>query len=282
MEEITCIEKIRSKMSELTTTELRIAEYVLNNYEKVLTSNISELSENANVSDASVVRFSRSLGYKGYQDFKINAAKDVLPKDKHFNPVLQKEDDEITICNKIFGSDINVLKNTLAGLEVNKISEVANMIAKANKLVFFGSGGSVIVGRDAQHKFLKIGIHAIVHEDVDMQLMSASLMKKGDLAFCISHSGSNYNLVKCMEIASEKGARTVALVSQGKTPLSKLADIAIFSVSEETMFKSESLSTRIAQLAIIDVLVAIIAMKNYDDSYLAIQETRKSTSQNKF
>ena len=80
-------------MNHLTNTEAKIAKYVLDHYDQVLSSNITELAEQAGVSDASVVRFCKSLGYKGYQDFKINAARDLLPKEKHLNPSLEPSDD---------------------------------------------------------------------------------------------------------------------------------------------------------------------------------------------
>lgn len=265
----------------LTNTEVKVANYVLENYEEVLNCNITELAENAGVSDASVVRFCKSIGYKGYQDFKVNAARDVLPREKHFNPSLEKGDDMETICKKIFTSEVNVLNRTLAGMDMNAFAKVAEQIRNAKKLIFFGSGGSLLVGKDAQHKFMKIGIRAFVYDDMDLQLMVSSLMEEGELAFGISHSGSNYRVMNCLKNAKENGAATVALVSQGKTPLSKLADTVLYSASEETMFRSESVSTRIAQLAMIDALVAIVAFDDYEHSYHAIQRTRKATSENK-
>ena len=102
MVESSCKEIIRGRMNYLTNTERKIANYVLENYDQVLNSNITELAENAKVSDASVVRFCRSLGYKGYQDFKINAAKDVLPREKHLNPILEESDSPDVICRKNF------------------------------------------------------------------------------------------------------------------------------------------------------------------------------------
>lgn len=282
MVEISCKEKIRGRMHLMTITEMKIADYVLNNYEAVLNNNITELAENSGVSDASVVRFCKGLGYKGYQDFKVNAARDVLPKDKHFNPSLKQSDDDETICKKIFSSEIEVLKRTLSSLDMDTISNIVEIILNAKKIIFFGSGGSLLVGKDAQHKFMKIGISIFVYEDIDMQLMSSSLMKKEDVALCISHSGSNYNVLQCLKNAKENGAKTIALVTQGKTPISKSADFVLYTASEETMFRSESVSTRIAQLAVLDTLISIVAFRNYDKSYQAIQETRKSTSQNKF
>ena len=276
-----CKEKILGRMHLLTNTEMKLASYILEHYEEVLNYNITELAEEAGVSDASVVRFCKSVGYKGYQDFKVNTARDVLPRDKHFNPSLEQGDDPETICRKIFASEVNVLNRTLAGIDLPLLTKVADQIRSAKRLIFFGSGGSLLVGRDAQHKFMKIGIRAFVYDDADMQLMVSSLMEEGELAFGISHSGSNYNVMNCLRNARENGADTVALVSQGKTPLSKIADTVLYSSAEETIFQSESVSTRIAQLAMIDTLVAIVAFEDYENSYMAIQKTRKATSENK-
>ena len=186
MVESGCKDIIKAKMNSFTNTERKIAEYVLENYEEVLNSNITELAENARVSDASVVRFCRSIGYKGYQDFKVNAAMDVLPKDRHFNPVLQENDDQETICRKIFNSEVAVLNRTLLALDIHAMKEAADAIYQAEKVVFFGSGGSLLVGKDAIHKLMKIGVRAYVYEDIDLQLMASSLMGEKDVAIGIS------------------------------------------------------------------------------------------------
>ena len=277
-----CKEVIQGKKHRLTNTELKLADYILEHYDEALNYNVTELADSAGVSDASVVRFCKKLGYKGYQDFKVNAAKDVLPRDRHFNPGLEQDDDIETICKKIFLSEVNVLNRTLASLDTNELKVVAEKIEKAEKIVFFRSGGSLIVAKDAAHKFMKIGICAFVYEDIDLQLMSSSLMSEKEVAIGISHSGSNRNVIDCIKNAKENGAETIAIVGQGKTPLSKIADMILYCSSEETMFESESVSTRIAQLAIIDAIVAIVAFDNYEESYTAIQRTRRATSENKY
>lgn len=277
-----CKEVIQGKKHRLTNTELKLADYILEHYDEALNYNVTELADSAGVSDASVVRFCKKLGYKGYQDFKVNAAKDVLPRDRHFNPGLEQDDDIETICKKIFLSEVNVLNRTLASLDTNELKVVAEKIEKAEKIVFFGNGGSLIVAKDAAHKFMKIGICAFVYEDIDLQLMSSSLMSEKEVAIGISHSGSNRNVIDCIKNAKENGAETIAIVGQGKTPLSKIADMILYCSSEETMFESESVSTRIAQLAIIDAIVAIVAFDNYEESYTAIQRTRRATSENKY
>lgn len=282
MVEISCKDKIKEKMYALTNAEKKIANYVLDNYEDFLSDNITELAENADVSDATVVRFCRKIGYKGYQDFKVNAAKDMLPKEKHFNPALKEHDDSTAICNKIFNSEISVLNRTLAALDIKTIENAADLIYKSKKIFFFGTGASLLVGKDALHKFMKIGIRTYVYEDSELQLMASSLMQEGDLAIGISHSGSSQVVYKCLKNAKNNRASTIAIVSREKTPLAKISNLVIKTASEVTMFQSESVSSRIAQLAIIDSLIAIVAFKDYENSYSAIQNTRRATSENKF
>lgn len=280
--EVSCKEKIRGRKHLLTNTEIKIADYVLEHYENILDNNITELAENAGVSDASVVRFCKSLGYKGYQDFKINVARDVLPKGKHYDFGLSREDDAETICKKMFSAEIAVLNRTLSSLKMPDVEAAAALIGQAEKIVIFGSGGSLLVAKDCQHKFMKVGIPVFVYEDADMQLMASSQMSSKDVAICISHSGTNYSVLRCLKNAKEKGAKTIALVGQKKMPISKAADIALYAASEETMFGSLSVSTRIAQLSLLDAIIAIVAFQNYDASHQAIQETRRAMAEHKY
>lgn len=279
--EYSCKDIIEKKIDCMTNTEKKIADYILNNYEKVLENNISELSEEIGVSEASIVRFCKNLGYQGYQDFRINAAKYILPKEKHFNPIVEKDDDLETIYKKIFNLNISVLDRTLFELNFNTLDKVSDIIINSSKIIFFGSGASLIVAKDALHKLMKIGIMVYVYEDIDLQLMASSLLTSKDTAIAISHSGSNRNVLKCIKNGKKNGVKSIAIVGRFKTPIAKICDLCINTAYEKTTFQSESVSTRIAQLSVIDTLVAIIAFKNYNSSYNYIQKTRSATSENK-
>jgi DNA-binding MurR/RpiR family transcriptional regulator len=277
-----CFVKIKNQLNFFTNSEKKIAVYVLENYNQILNYTITELAEKVDTSDASVIRFCRSIGYKGYQDFKINLARDIVPANKILDPELDREDAPEDICQKIFFSEIAVLKDTLALLDIKMLKKAAEMIVNTKRIEIFGSGGSALVGMDAQHKFLKVGIKSFVHCDADIQAMSASLLGAGDVAIGISHSGSNRSVVHCMQLAKQQGATTIVMTTQGKSPLLKCADVVLFTATKETAFKSESATARIAQLALIDALVAMVALGDYENSYYAIQQTRKATSDNKF
>lgn len=283
MENESCINGIIAKYESPTTTvtERKIAFYIKENLDKVLHSTLLELADAIEVSDASVVRFCKSLGYKGFQEFKIRAAMDTIPSVRQYNPALQKDDDPEQVCQKIFATEITALQRTVQALDMDNMKRVAHLLCDARRIVFAGTGGSMIVAKDAYHKFLKIGVHVCAVEDKDVQLMEASLLRPGDVLFAISHSGNNLHVLRAAELGKSCGADVVCLTSQGKNKLSEIADYTIKSVSEETIFRSESASTRLAQLAIMDSLIAIIAFRDYDRAFQAIYRTRAATSDNK-
>lgn len=283
MENESCLNRIiaKSESQNATVIERKIAHYIKENLGKVLHCNLLELAELIGVSDASMVRFCKSLGYKGFQEFKIRVAMEAIPSEQQYNPKLQKDDNPEQICHKIFATEIAALQRTLQALDMENIKRVAELLGSAPRIVFAGTGGSLIVAKDAYHKFLKIGVHVCAVEDKDIQLMEASLLQQGDVLFAVSHSGNNLHVLRAAEVGKSCGATVVGLTSEGKNRLSKIADYIITTISEETIFRSESASTRLAQLAVMDSLIAIVAFQDYDKSFQAIYKTRASTSDNK-
>lgn len=282
MNRTSCIVSIQSKIKLLTGSEKKVADYILENYMKVLNYTVTELAEKADVSDATVVRFCRSVGYKGFQDLKINLAQDAIVPYKHLNNVLEKEDSPEQIVTKVFRSEIETLEETIHLLDIHELETAARAIKNAKKVVFFGTGGSSMVAHDALHKLLKIGIRCIMEEDADIQAMQSALMEPGDVAIGISHSGTNKGVLECLKNARENGAVTIGLTTYGKSPMQKMCDHVLMTSTKETVFKSESVTARIAQLAVIDSLVAVISFMDYESSYTAIQKTRNATSSHKY
>ncbi|WP_162272153.1 MurR/RpiR family transcriptional regulator [Murdochiella vaginalis] len=284
MNSLTVKEKISLQYRSLTRTEQKLAKFVLENADMILKSSISECATMSGVSEASIVRFSKSLGYKGFLDMKINLAKEVSPKSLDISPIIERDDSNQTIFEKIFTSNMTVLKSTFLHLQYETIQEVINLLVSAKRIFLFGTGGSQKVVSDAQHKFLKVGIHAIAYDDIDLQFMASSLTTTQDLVIAVSFSGANYNTMKCLEIAKANGTKIVSITSNESSPIQKISDYTIFSASDETAFQSDSVSTRIVQLTILDCLVTCMAMhkNNYMASKEAIMRTREATSNNKY
>lgn len=143
MENESCLNRIiaKSESQNATVTERKIALYIKENLEKVLHCNLLELAELIGVSDASMVRFCKSLGYKGFQEFKIRVAMEAIPSEQQYNPKLQKDDKPEQICHKIFATEIAALQRTVQTLDMKNIKQVAEILGKASRIVFAGTGG---------------------------------------------------------------------------------------------------------------------------------------------
>jgi len=278
-----CISRINEKYESqnATVAERKIALYIRENMDKALHCTLLELAEQIGVSDATVVRFCKSIGYKGFQEFKICAAMERIPSGQQYHPKLQKDDDPEKICQKIFATEITALQRTLQSLDMETIAQAGRLLSQADRIAFAGTGASMMVCRDAHHKFLQIGIHVSAAEDKDVQLMEAALLHPGDVLFAVSHSGNNLHVLHAAELGKSCGAVVLALTSPGKNSLSQIADHTITTVSEETIFRSEAASTRLAQLAVIDSLIAIVAFQDYDRAYQSIYKIRTATMDNK-
>lgn len=283
MDKEKCLSRISQKCDseDSTQVERKIALYIREHMEEVLHCTLLELADQIGVSDASVVRFCKSIGYKGFQDFKISAALETVPSTQQYHPALTKDDSTESICQKIFASETSALTKTLQNLNIQIIEQVAGILSTARRILLCGTGGSQVVARDAQHKLLKVGIHASAVEDKDIQLMEVSLLEREDVLVAFSHSGNNVHTLRAVELARQNRATIVVLTSSRKTQLAQEADYTLTTVSEPTIFSSESGSTRLAQLAVIDCLVAVIAFQNYDKSFRAMYRTREATSENK-
>lgn len=281
--ELGCKERLIEKRDGEHTkkTERKIAAYLLENFDKSLHSTLLELADGIGVSDASIVRFCKSIGYTGFQEYKINAAMQCVPEPRLYNPSLSVDDSPAELCNKIFAIESSALEQTKQELDIKVMNEVADLLINAKRINLVGTGGSAISARDFQHKLLKIGVRAELQEDKDLQLMSASLLTENDVLFAISHSGSNLHVAETIDLAKKQNAKVVTLTMKSKNVVVEKADYPLYVVSEKTIFESESFSARLAQLAMLDCLVALMAFKNFDGSLEAMKATGLATSVNK-
>lgn len=283
MDEIGARNRINAKYeSEASTVaERKIALYMRDNFQQVLHSTLLELAEQIGVSDASVVRFCKSLGYKGFQDFKINAALDAAPVAPQHISRIEQSDNAAQICEKVFARRIAALQSTAQAIDAESVELAAGLLENAGRIVFAGTGGSLNVAQDAYHKLLEIGLHSTVAHDKDMQLMEASLLGRGDVLFAISNSGNNLQVIRAVELAKSCGATVLGLTSERRSSLSQMADQVITTQSDETILLQTTGCSRFVQLAVIDCLVAVIAFRRYEKSLQYIYKTRAATSDNK-
>jgi len=253
--------RIKSIASTLSQKEQKIANYISDYPEKIIYGTVNEVATELGLADSTVFRFCKRLGYQGFQDMKIAIASEKSNTMDEVHEKIEKNDDEKTVLEKIFQSNIQTLKDTIEVVDEDNFSLAVDKILQSNKIEFFGVGGSNAVAMDSYHKFIRTGLSVNYQLDSHLQLMSSSQLKKGDLAILISHTGQTKDTLQILDVLKENNIFTIGISGFADSPLNQNVDLSLNTLSEETDFRSEALSSRIAQLTILDALYVSLMMR---------------------
>ncbi len=273
-----CLPRIRSSYSQFSEKERQVADYILNNSNKIIHSTINQVAEDLNVADATVFRFCKRIGFKGFQAMKIALAAEIVNPIQDIHETITETDSPKEVAQKVLRSNIRTLEDTYHILDDATIDQAVQILLKATHIEFYGNGGSGIIAMDAQHKFIRTGLRSTSYSDAHLQIMSASQLSSSDVAVLISHSGTNKDMLRVADIARETGATTIAITNLATSPLSKKVDIPLYTVSQETDFRSEALASRIAQLSLVDALYVNIMIARKEKSKHSLQLMREAIS----
>lgn len=252
---------IESLMGTLSKSEQLAARYIVQHPEEVIYLSVAALAENCGVSDPTVVRACQKLGFSGYQDLKITLTQNLgSPADEREEEVLP-EDNMQTVITKVFHNAAGALRLTKDIVNAQDLEKAADILINANRIYIFGLGGSNAVAVDLQHKLMRLGMDVRAITDSHLQTIASAYAKAGDVVFAVSHSGSSKSVVDNVRIAKDNGATIISLTNIGRSPLSKLADVSIYTASNEIHYRILALSSRIAELTVIDSLYTYIAYK---------------------
>lgn len=272
--------KIKAIYDDLSKAEKKIADWIFENPGKILALSIVELAEHCKCSEATIVRFSKRLGFTGYQELKISLAQE--DTGTVFNGNMSPDDNAFEIFEKVCNDIYCSLERTKNILNKEALELTARAIMSAGKIIVIGLGNSASVALDASHKLLRAGYNAVAYTDNHMQVIAASHLKKGDVAIAISHSGSSKDVVDALAVAKEHGAVTVSITNKGKSPIQKHSDIVLHTSSDETQYNILALNSRIAQLSIIDSLYFYIIYQQSDKALQSIKDTENSLKTKKY
>lgn len=268
--------RLRAMYESLRASEKKVADYVEAHANEIIYLNISAVAENCKVSEASVIRLCKVLGYEGFQDLKINIARSLIEPVKYIHEELEEGDDIEKIIQKVMVADMKAIEDTLRTVDKKEVEKAIDVIAQARKVEFYGLGGSGTVAFDAQHKFFKLGIPCIAYSDSHMQAMSASMLGKGDVVIGITHSGSTKDIINSLSIAVNSGAQTICITSSVKSPATNVAGIKLIVSAKELAYRTEPMASRIGQLAVIDVLSVGVALRRKEIVVGNLEKARKA------
>ncbi|HPZ16231.1 MAG TPA: MurR/RpiR family transcriptional regulator [Sphaerochaeta sp.] len=259
MQEASAIYTIRTKYSSLSTKEKKIADFILAHPRESVNPSIEELAERIGISESTMVRFAKKLGYSGYQRFRIALARETIPAELQlFETEVQEGDDVVDV---VFRHACATLEETHAKLNRAVIKEAAQLMTGCRSLLMMGLGGSNIVALDAYHKMIRTGLMCQYSGDYHMQLMLASQVGEGDVALLISHTGNGHDTLALAEELKANGCTLIIMTSNPRSPLAKTGDLVITVNAGRSSVVAESFSARIISLVLVDVLyVEILEM----------------------
>ena len=259
--------KINTMKNQLTSIEKRIAEYILKDPEAIKNLNTYQVAKNCKASQASIVRFAKKLGFKGFPDFKLSLSQDIGNRkaESHVNIIheeIKPEDSFEIVGKKVAHANITAVNNTYEITDFKELENAVKVIAQADKIMVVGVGFSGIVAKDFYYKLLELGKHAIMENDTHTQLSCLSSMGKNDLLFVISHSGKTVQMYDIAKVAKDRGIKIISMTSIVPNPISDLADIKLGTVEMKNNFRSTALSPRISQLTVVDMIYIKLMLEN--------------------
>ncbi|HVO02312.1 MAG TPA: MurR/RpiR family transcriptional regulator [Candidatus Cybelea sp.] len=267
------VDRIRALRPELPPIAGRIADFIADNAAEVIHMSITEVAERSGASEGSVIGLCQQLGARGFQQVKIALARDLVQPVQFIHEDLAESDDLSTVVFKIFGSGLQAMQDTMKALSVAELARAVEAIRAANRVEVFGIGSAAPIAEDANYRLLRIGINARLGVDSHLQAITASLCTRESAVLTISHSGSTVETLTATRLAKEAGATTIVITNFGRSPILEYADIVLNTMARETQFRTEAMTSRIAQLAIVDTLIAGLALADYGRSLATLERT---------
>ncbi|WP_090675465.1 MurR/RpiR family transcriptional regulator [Paenibacillus tianmuensis] len=269
--------RLREILEGLNPSEKKVAEYVLAHPGRMIELSVAQLAEASGASQAAIIRLCKSMGVKGYQDFKLKVAGDLRETGGvQGYQEIRPQDSIATIVQHVSNNNIQSIHDTVKILDLEQVSKAVQALHQAKRIYFFGIGASNLIGQDAQQKFLRINRTCFCFADPHVQLASAVTLTEEDVAVGISYSGETKEVIAALKAARENGAVTIGITKYGSTTLTQYTDIPLCISSTENEIRSGAMSSRITQLNVIDILYLGVASNNYEQSAMYLDRSRQA------
>lgn len=274
------LDKILCVYKTLYEAEKKIADYVINNKEKVIEMTVSELAAQSNVSEATIVRFCKKCDLKGFYDLKINIAKEMVnSKSNKISNELDSNNISQSLQN-ILANKIEELKQTISMMHEEDIKIILESIKSARIVQFAAVGNTIPVAMDGAYKFNQLGISSVTNTVWETQLAFAHTLTKDDVVIVISNSGSSKDLVTLLNIANERQATTISITNHENSPVANTSKYHINTSTREKLFLDEFSFSRVSAMVVIETLYLLLT-RDKEDAYTWISQHEQSIAEGK-
>lgn len=273
---------IKEMLDILRPSERKVADYILKEPEKAIKLTIAELAKASQSSEAAIIRLCKRLKIKSFSELKIRIAGDLQkPAAEKYYDILPNESMK-DVVSKVSNNNIQAIRETMDLVDYEELEKAVEAISNCRQLFIYGVGASGIIAQDAHQKFMRINVNCKTYTDFHLAAVAAANTDPADVVLGISHSGTTKEVVEVFELAKGNASTMISITKYGHSLLSKLADIRLFtSASQESVFRSAAMASRMAQLNIIDVLFVALASHRYEATIKHLNKTREAIQTHK-
>ncbi len=250
--------RIRASLSTMTPAERRAGETFLANPQATIGWSLADAAAMSQVSEPSVLRFCRRLGFDGYSDFRIGFAQAVALMEKP-DPQHPPEGDPIRAAvQESCAQTIATVNDVMADVEPEAVAAAVEILRQARRIDVYGHGASGFMAGEAQNRFAYLGLASAAYSDPALQMFSSVSLGPRDCVLALSFSGVTTHLMPNLETARSAGARVIALAPSG-SPIARLADVTV-AVNAYRQKKTPQLlsNERVAMFIMLDVIVRLL------------------------
>jgi RpiR family carbohydrate utilization transcriptional regulator len=254
------LEVLAAHKAKLSPSEQRVAEFVLQEPDKVIRMSIASLARTVGVSQPTVLRFVRAMGLSSYPELKLRTGQSIVLGTPYVHSDVSSDDPLESIIDKVMDSSIYALTAMRRSIDQKTLERVVDILANAPRIDCYGTGAARILAMEAQHKLMRFGIPVISYDDTHLQRLAAASLRPGDVALCFSHTGMVRDTEAMALKARECGAIVVS-ITRPDTALSAASDIVLAIDAHENTEIYAPMVSRVAHAVLLDIITTAIALR---------------------
>jgi DNA-binding MurR/RpiR family transcriptional regulator len=253
--------RIRAALPSLQPSDARVAQLFLDEPDAVIHRSVSEVAEEAGSSTATVVRCAQKLGFRGFHDLKLALAQELAAFGGRLDSA-GRDDGDASVLARVTAAGAEIVRDAAALVDEAAFQAAVEALDAARKVLVVGVGTSAPLAQDAAYRLRVVGVEAEAPADVHVQHVASRLLTSADVCLAISHTGSTRETIAATTSAHTAGARTLAITSFLRSPLTETADVVLTAGAREVSFRLEAMSSRLAHMAVIDALLVGLAERD--------------------
>lgn len=276
----TVLKAIHSEMDRMSETQQKLGLYILTHHSDVAKMNVAILARKSNVSQATVVRFTKTLGYKGFTDFRLNLARDsavVTNDDDNILAEISPNDTAGELKTKLSLRAQNAITTASRRLPPQTLDAAANLLSWANVISVFGIGASAVVAHDFYQKFSRLGKPILNPPDVHQAMTNIVTQNENHVMVLISNSGLTKEVIKLARATAEHNVPVIALTANQSGQLSKTATIVVPTDEGKTpdRLRTGATTSLLAQLYVVDLIFYRYLQLHFKENVSALSDSYK-------